>query len=113
MSSTPEGNAGAGTRLKVHTLSFRAWALAGSVAVTLMEERFGRSLQALRVPEVEEVVAGLTDAERASLRAELTQVRMADDSGRLLECGRLSPRLVKRQSQPQTGPDQIRLGQRA
>ena len=83
--SSSEGNAAAGTRLKVHTLSFRAWALAGSQALTLMEERFGRSLEALRVPEVEDLVAGLAEDERATLRTELSQVRMADASGDLTD----------------------------
>ncbi len=81
--SSPSGESGPGTRLRVHTLSFRAWAFAGSTAVTRMEEHFGRDLGALRVPELEEQVARLTDADRAELRAELSEVRMADASGRL------------------------------
>jgi hypothetical protein len=85
MSSSPRGVADSGTRLKVHTLSFRAWALAGSTAVTRMEERFGRDLGALRVPDVERMLARLTEAERAELRAELSEVRMADASGRLTD----------------------------
>ncbi len=85
MSQTPARNAGAAPRLTVRTLSFRAWALAGSTAVTVMEERFGRSLVALRVPEAEALVAALTDADRAALRAELSEVRMADAEGRLTD----------------------------
>lgn len=67
--------------MRLYELSTTAWHLAGSSALVQIEDLTGTDLAHLRVAEVEDEVAALSDDEVVQLWSELAGVGIADDPG--------------------------------